>query len=117
MTTKSTVAQMIVANHCQQVSGDRETEGRPFAPPEARQTESEPVKGQPIGEKTKIRFDSKEEADKFREETPHLVDDEEDDTRLKTVAVHAETPRELLEENRRAKEGFPAEVDEADAKD
>lgn len=97
MTTKSTVAQMIVANYAQDISGDRETGEPPIAPPEARQDPSEPVKGTAIGEQTDVEFESKDAADKFREEHPHLVVDD-DDTRLKTVAVHAETPVELLED-------------------
>lgn len=96
MTTKSTVAQMIVADHVQAVSGDETTEGRPFAPPEARQDPSEPVKGTPLGEKAVVEFPTKERADEWRENHTGLVDDHADDKRLKKVAVVSETPLEIL---------------------
>jgi hypothetical protein len=95
MTTKSTVAQMIVANHVQSVTGDPQTEGNPVAPPEARQDPSEPVKGTPVGREIRVEFPTKEAADEFRENHSGLVLDS-DDKRTKEVDVSAETPIEIL---------------------
>ena len=104
MTTKSTVAQMMVAQAARDISNDSETSNTPVTPPETGETpesEKEEVKKEdlskgPVGEMTEIEFESKEEADGIREMFGEWLD-ESDDKRFTEVRFKADTPVEVVE--------------------
>lgn len=100
MTTKSAVAQMIVAQYARDVSGDGANEHEPIAPPEARQEESQGVNpDETLDEMTVIEFDSKATADAVRSNfTEYLSDD--DDKRMTEVRIAEGTPIEVVEDLR-----------------
>jgi hypothetical protein len=52
-----------------------------------------------LGESTTVEFESKNAADQFRQDHSEYVDREQDDMRLKTVAVTENTPSELIPDN------------------
>lgn len=99
MTTKSAVAQMIVAEYARDVSVDSGTENQPVSPPETHEKERvqmEDLSEGPIGEVTEIEFDSKEEADQMRAMFGEWLD-ESDDKRLKRARFMKNTPVEVVE--------------------
>ena len=104
MTTKSTVAQMMVAQAARDISNDSETSNTPVTPPETGEkpeSEKEEVKKEdlskgPVGEVTEIDLGSKEEADGIREMFGEWLD-ESDDKRFTEVRFKAETPVEVVE--------------------
>jgi hypothetical protein len=99
MTTKSAVAQMIVADYARSVSVDSETENEPVSVPETHEREKlqmEDLSDGPIGEMTEIEFESKDEADRIRGMFGEWLDDS-DDKRLTRVRFMEDTPVEVVE--------------------
>lgn len=99
MTTKSAVAQMIVAEFARDVSVDSQTDNTPVNPPESgdreRVTQEQMSEG-PVGEVTAVEFESKERADQIRVQFGEWLD-EKDDKRMTQVHFKAETPVEVVE--------------------
>lgn len=91
MTTKSTVAQMLLAERVRQVKN--ETGGS-----DESKDAQEPASTVFLGEPGEFQFASKTEADAFRDEYSQFVDTDRDDKRMSYVAVIAETPAQLGEE-------------------
>ena len=104
MTTKSTVAQMMVAQAARDISNDSATSNTPVTPPETGEkpdSEKTKVKKEdlskgPVGEVTEIDLGSKEEADGIREMFGEWLD-ESDDKRLTRVRFKKDTPVEVVE--------------------
>lgn len=92
MTTKSSVAQRIVADYAQDMMGDELTEHPPEDVPES---DRNALKGTPIKDRWAV-FPTKAKADKFRQENRDLVDDDRDDKRQKKVFLHRGVPVEVL---------------------
>jgi predicted transcriptional regulator len=85
MTTKSTVAQMMLAERVTQIRDDTDTNG-------TGKDAEEPASTGLLGEARRIEFQSKDAADAFRDEYSQFVDGERDDLRLSRVAVIEDTP-------------------------
>lgn len=92
MTTKSSVAQRIVADYAQDMMGDELTEHPPGDVPES---DRDALKGTPIKDGWAV-FPTKAKADAFRRENRDLVDDGRDDKRQKRVFLHRGVPVEVL---------------------
>jgi predicted transcriptional regulator len=107
MTTKSAVAQMIVAEYARSVSQDEATSNEPVTPPEARHAAPEGVNADPFEEVTGAEFTSKSAADDARDEFSQYVSDK-DDKRLKVVYFKEGTPAEVVEKLDRLSDGFTA---------
>ena len=89
MTTKSTAAQMLLAEKVQEMKGESGGNG-----------ESTGVNASDLEEKRAFEFDSREEAVAFRDEFPaHLAD--RDDRRFKEVYLAAGTPAGVVAEAKR----------------
>ena len=99
MTTKSTVAQMMVAQAARDISVDSGTSNTPVSPPETHEKErvemTELSEG-PIGEVTEIEFESKDRADQIRGQFGEWLD-ESDDKRFSEVRFMEDTPVEVVE--------------------
>ena len=99
MTTKSTVAQMIVADFASDVSVDSKTANTQVSPPEThekkRQNAEDFSKG-PVGEITEIDFGSKNKADQIRAQFGKWLS-EADDKRFTHVRFREQTPVEIIE--------------------
>jgi hypothetical protein len=102
MTTKSTVAQMIVAQFARDVSQDGETVNTPVDPPEKTVNDDQDTgpDAEPFDQEMDVHFDNKAAADAARKEfSEHLSDD--DDKRLKRVRFVEGTPAEVVAELKR----------------
>ena len=106
MTTKSTVAQMIVAEYARDVSNDPATENGGVTPPEAENDASEGVNAESFDQATKVSFSSKQAADAVRTEFSEYVDDDLDDKRMTGVHFSEDTPAEVVAELKRRGEAF-----------
>ena len=89
MTTKSTVAQMMLAERVTQIRDESDTN-------DTEKSAEEPASTGLLGEAQRIEFPSKQAADAFRDEYSQFVDGEKDDLRLKHVAVIEDCPVEYL---------------------
>jgi uncharacterized protein (DUF2336 family) len=105
MTTKSTVAQMIVADYARDVSNDPATENDAVTPPEAENDASEGVNAEPLDETTAVSFSSKEAADAARTEFSEYLHDL-DDKRMTEVHFSEGTPAEVVAELKRRGDSF-----------
>lgn len=98
MTTKSAVAQMIVAEYAREVSQDSATENEPVTPPEARHAAPDGVNAEPFEEPVGAEFESKTEADAARDDFSQYLHDDLDDKRQTVVYFKSGTPAEVVEE-------------------
>jgi hypothetical protein len=89
MTTKSTVAQMLLAEKVKEIRDESGVDSTGKSGQESASTAL-------LGEGRGIEFPSKAAADVFRNEYSQFVDNDKDDMRLKTVAVVEDTPVEYL---------------------
>jgi len=89
MTTKSTVAQMLLAEKVKEIREESGTNGTGNGEEECASTGL-------LDEAQQVAFPSKQAADAFRDEYSQFVDSENDDRRLKQVSVIADTPVKYL---------------------
>jgi predicted transcriptional regulator len=89
MTTKSTVAQMLLAEHFRQISDESDINDT------VKDTEERARKE--LDSMAEFKFASKTLADRARQEFPEYVSDE-DDKRYKKVRFEAGTPGKIVEE-------------------